>query len=129
MSAASSGRERWIYGLHALAGGLLALPTLGLIGDWLSGAFEAFFSFLAMMLWFSLGSPLPFLAVGWAALVGYWWWTGDARRRRFLAAWYASAALTLAPFWPLSSINAVTLLLSLVGILLTALVLPPGYWR
>ena len=77
MSAARSSRERWIYGRHALAGLLLALPTLGLIGDWLLRASEAFLFFLAMTLWFSLRSLLPFLAVGWVALIGYGLWTGD----------------------------------------------------
>ena len=37
MKAANLGRERWVYGLHALAGLLLGLPTLGLIADWLRG--------------------------------------------------------------------------------------------
>lgn len=61
-NAAYSSRERRIYGLHALVGGLLALSTLGL-------------------------------------------------------------------YWPLSGSNVVTVLLSLVGILLTMLGLPLGYWR
>lgn len=129
MNTASFRRERWMCGLHALAGLLLGLPTLGLIADWLLGAPEAFVSFLAVMLWFSIGWLLPVIALGWAALVGYWLWTGDARQRRFLAAWYGSAALTLIPFWPLSAINVVTVLLSLVGVLATTLILPSGYWR
>ena len=129
MKAANLGRERWVYGLHGLAGVLLALPTLSLIGDWMLGAPEAFLFMVVAMLGLALGPLLPFLAVGWVALVGYWLWTGDARRRRFLVAWYASAALTSIPFWPLSGLNVVTWLLSLVGILLTALVLPLGYWR
>lgn len=33
MNTASFRRERWVYGIHALAGLLLALPILGLIGD------------------------------------------------------------------------------------------------
>ncbi len=107
----------------------MGLPSLSVIGDWLLEAPEAFLFMVVAMWGFALGPLLPFLAVGWAALVGYWLWTGDARRRRFLVAWYASAALTLIPFWPLSGINAITLLLSLVGILLTALILPSEYWR
>ncbi len=122
-------RECWMYGFHALLGLLLGLPTLGLIGDWLLGAPEAFLFFLAGLFWFSIGSLLPVVALGWAALVGYWLWTGDARRRRFLGAWYAGAALTLLPFWPLSDFTAVTVALSLAGVLATTLVLPLGYGR
>ena len=33
MTAGHLGRERWVYGLHALAGLLLGLPTLGWIAD------------------------------------------------------------------------------------------------
>ena len=124
-------RERWVYGLHGLIGLLLALPALGLIGDWLLSALEAFLVMVVViMVGFALSLPLPFLAVGWVVLVGYWLWTGDARRRRFLAAWYASAALSLlALFWLLASVNVFSVALSLLGILLTTLVLPLGYWR
>ena len=129
MNTVSFRRERWLYGFHALTGFLLALPILGLIGDWLLSAPEAFLFMVVAMLGFELIPLLPVLAVGWVALVGYWLWTGDARRRRFLVAWYASAALTLIPFWPLPAINVVTVLLSLVGALATTLILPSGYWR
>ena len=129
MTAAPLGRERWVYGLHALAGLLLGLPTLGLISDWLLRAPEAFFSFLAVMLWFSFGWLFPLIALCWVALVAYWLWTGDARRRRFLVVWYASAALVIVPFWPLANINAFTVVLSLAGVLAASLVLPLAYWR
>jgi len=101
ISAASHSRERWVYGLHALAGILLALPTLGLIGDWLLGGLEAYWFLLVAMLGLVIWPLLLFFAVGWVALIGYWLWTGDARRRGFLVAWYASAALSpLVLFWP-----------------------------
>ncbi len=129
MRTAHLSRERWVYGLHALAGLLLGLPTLGFIGDALLGAPEAFLSFVAVLLWLSFGWLLPVVALGWAMLVGYWLWTGDARRRWFLVAWYASAALILVPFWPLSGVNVFTVVLSLVGVLATTLILPLGYWR
>jgi hypothetical protein len=105
LNTVSFRRERWVYGLHALVGFLLALPILGLIGDWLLSALEAFLFMVVAMLGFELIPLLPVLAVGWATLVGYWllvigyWlWMGNARRRRFLVAWYASAALTLILF-------------------------------
>ena len=128
MNTASFRRERWVYGLHALAGLLLALPILGLIGDWLLGAPEAFLLMVVAMLGFELIPLLPVLVVGWAALVGYWLWTGDARRRRFLAAWYGSAALTLL-LCLLASTTAVAFPLSLAGLLVITLILPSGYWR
>lgn len=72
MNTVSFRRERWVYGLHALVGFLLALPILGLIGDWLLSALEAFLFMVVAMLGFELIPLLPVLAVGWATLVGYW---------------------------------------------------------
>ncbi len=66
MNMASFRHERWVYGLHALAGFLLASPILGLIGDRLLGASEAFLLMVVAMLGFAM---MPLLAIGWAILV------------------------------------------------------------
>ena len=125
MKAAHLGRERWVYGLHALAGLLLGLPTLGWIADWLAGAHEAYWLLLVVLLGVAIWPWLLVIAVGWVVLSGYWLWTGDARRRWFMAAWYASAALSqLALFWPVASINAAVVVGSLAGVLIATLVLP-----
>jgi hypothetical protein len=130
IKAANLGRERWVYGLHALTGLLLGMPSLGLIADWLMGAPEAHFLLLVAMLGMVIWPLLLFLAVGWVVLSGYWLWTGDARRRSFLLAWYAGAALSLlVMFWPVASINAFVIGGSLAGVLITTLVLPLRYWR
>ena len=70
------------------------------------------------------------IAVGWVVLSGYWLWTGDARRRGFMAPWYASAALSqLALFRSAASIDAAVAVGSLAGVLIATLVLPLAYWR
>lgn len=103
---------------------------LGLVIDWLWGAPESFLSFLAVMLFFSVRRLLPVIALGWCTLVGYWVWTGDARRRRFLSAWYGSIALTLVSSCLLLTVsNVAVVLLLLVDILVITLILPFGYWR
>ena len=125
MTAASLGRERWVCGLHALAGLLLGLPILAGIADWLAGAPEAYWLLLVVLLGVSIWPWLLVLTVGWVVLSGYWLWTGDARRRWFMAAWYASAALSqLALFWPVASMNAAVVVGSLAGVLIATLVLP-----
>ena len=70
------------------------------------------------------------IAVGWVVLSDYWLRTGDARRRWFMAAWYASAALSqLALFRPAGGIDAAVVVGALAGVLATTLVLPLAYWR
>lgn len=130
MKAANLGRERWVYGIHALAGLLLGLPILAGIADWLAGTPEAYWLFLVAWLGMAIWPWLLVLAVGWVVLSGYWLWTGDARRRGFLLAWYASVAVSQLPlFWPLASINTWVVGGSLAGVLATTLVLPLAYWR
>ena len=130
MKAAHLGRERWVYGFHALAGLLLGLPTLGWIADWLAGAHEAYWLLLVVLLGVAIWPWLLVIAVGWVVLSGYWLWTGDARRRRFMAAWYASAALSqLALFRSVASIDAAVVVGSLAGVLIATLVLPLAYGR
>lgn len=130
VTAASLGRERWVCGLHALAGLLLGLPILAGIADWLAGAPEAYWLLLVVLLGVSIWPWLLVLTVGWVVLSGYWLWTGDARRRLFMAAWYAGVAVSLLlPFWPVASINAWVVGGSLAGVLATTLILPLGYWR
>ena len=130
MKAANLGRERWVYGLHALTGLLLGMPTLGLSADWIMGAHDAYFLLLVAMLGMVIWPLLLLLAVGWVVLSGYWLWTGDAQRRSFLLAWYAGAALSLlVMLWPVASINAFVIGGSLAGVLITTLVLPLRYWR
>ena len=66
MNTASSRRERWVYGLHAPAGLLLGLPTLGLVADRLLGASEVFLLMVVAMPGFAMMPLLPLLAIGWA---------------------------------------------------------------